>query len=614
MKSLRYKIGLGYFSLLCVFLVTSVVLLYYFSQVSTSVSRILSGNVRSVVAAQYMVRALERQENALRVLLATRDTVARARIESDEQEFHRWFQIAAGSVAVPEEQPIINSIAVDYRSFVSATDSLYSLLRSARTRRGASQFHETSVQPILNKLKRSCFRLLEMNQDGIMATDQRVRQLSEDASKVVYITAVLVVLLSLGATIQFTRSVLRPAEKLTQMVRQIAQGQLDQKIESTTDDEIGELSREFNKMTERLRQYEELNIAQLIAEKKKSEAIVESMADPLIVTDQQKRLVLMNQAAKSMLHIRWDDWYNKPIDDVVQDETLGKLLGENALHHEAGKEQDALLTLVKEGKMFYFRARRTTITNERGEVQGVVTLFQDVTRFKNLDQLKSDFIAAVSHELRTPLTSLNMSLDIFSNEILGSINERQRDLLLTAKDDAERLTKLVKELLELARLESGRYKMVKQSIDVHDLVDAGLKPLRLPLREKQIGLDIHVDSAVQHIVGDEQHLSWVLTNLVSNALRYTQALGQITLDVRRENSMVRFTVEDTGRGIPPDALDSIFERFVQINHPNDSTPGGVGLGLAIARQVVEAHGGRIWVESEVGKGSRFHFTIPQAEA
>lgn len=611
MKSLRFKIGVGYFILLCIIVFTSVVVLYNFSQVSNSVSGILIGNVQSVVAAENMVRAFERQENALITLLVKRDSLSRQAFITNRDEFLRWYQIATGSIALPAEPVILDSILATYKRYVLAAETVLRLFRGKLTEQRAYQVQETTLRPLGSTLKQYCFELLEVNQDGILAKDQQVREVAERSSRVVYITTILAVLLSVGAAIQFTRSVLRPAEKLTQTVRRIAQGQLNQKIDITTDDEIGELSREFNKMTERLRRYEEINIAQLIAEKKKTEAIVESIADPLIVTNGSDRLVLMNQAAIELLNIRQDAWYNKPLGEVVHDEYWQQLLHGGTTYQPTPKEREVLLTLVKDGKTFYFRPRQTTITTQRGEIQGVVTLFQDVTKFKNLDQLKSDFIATVSHELRTPLTSLNMSLDIFANGLLGPVNERQRDLLATAKDDAERLTKLVKELLELARLESGHDTMVKEAITPQQLIETGLKPLRLPLREKQIELDIQVDQRITELQGDPQHLSWVLTNLISNALRYTDPGGRVTIAVQPDNEMILFTVSDTGRGIPPDALESIFEKFIQIKQGNDTTPGSVGLGLAIARQVVEAHGGRIWVESELGKGSKFHFTLPR---
>jgi signal transduction histidine kinase len=227
--------------------------------------------------------------------------------------------------------------------------------------------------------------------------------------------------------------------------------------------------------------------------------------------------------------------------------------------------------------------------------------------------MKSEFIATVSHELRTPLTSINMAVDILSREVLGKVNEPQRDMLVTAKDDCERLTKLVKELLDMSRLESGKYELKNEKINLRSVVEEALKPLRLQFREKGIHLETEIPHTMPAVPGDEQQLSWVVTNLVSNALRYTPADGTVTVHSDLLEDSVRISVKDSGRGIPPDAVEVIFDKFVQIKQSTDATPGSVGLGLAIAKEVVEAHGGRIWVESSMGQGSTFFFTIPRSE-
>jgi signal transduction histidine kinase len=224
--------------------------------------------------------------------------------------------------------------------------------------------------------------------------------------------------------------------------------------------------------------------------------------------------------------------------------------------------------------------------------------------------MKSDFMATVSHEFRTPLTSLNMGIDILLQGLLGNLGAQQNELLASAKADCERLTKLVKELLNLSRLESGKYQMKKEPVNLQALIDESLKHLRMPFRVKEIEFETVIDASVPDFPGDREQLSWVLTNLVSNALRYTAAGGKVTISAGRENGAIQISVADSGRGIPAEALDSIFEKFVQVRQSTESTPGSVGLGLAIAKEVIEAHGGKIWVKSEVGKGSTFVFTIP----
>jgi signal transduction histidine kinase len=203
-----------------------------------------------------------------------------------------------------------------------------------------------------------------------------------------------------------------------------------------------------------------------------------------------------------------------------------------------------------------------------------------------------------------------MGIDILSQEVVGSVNQRQKDLLVAAKDDSERLRKLVKELLDLSKLESGKYEMKKELVDFRRLVADAVRPLRLPFEEKRIHLEIDVPENLPALSADSHQLNWVITNLLSNALRWTDTGGRVQLTAKEENQSLLVTVADTGQGIPEENLEIVFDKFVQLKSSTETTPGSVGLGLAIAREVVEAHGGRIWIESTVGVGSTFFFTLP----
>jgi len=274
------------------------------------------------------------------------------------------------------------------------------------------------------------------------------------------------------------------------------------------------------------------------------------------------------------------------------------------------ENRDPLFAFVRNNVTMYFRPRQAQIVDEQGNIQGIVTLLQDVTRFKDLDRMKSEFIATVSHELRTPLTSLSMGIDILSQGVVGAVNQRQRELLAAAKDDSERLRKLVRDLLDLSKLESGKYEMKKEFVDFRRLVAEAIRPLRLLFEEKQIQLKFDVPERLPALFADSHQLIWVVTNLLSNALRFTDTGGSVHLIAEEEEDRLLVTVSDTGHGIPREHQETVFDKFVQVKNPTETTPGSVGLGLAIAREVVEAHGGRIWLESTVGVGSTFYFTLP----
>jgi two-component system, NtrC family, sensor histidine kinase KinB len=629
MSSLRYKMGFSYFLLVCVSLASSVVALYNFLELKSSVGQLMRENYQSVLAAEHMSKAIEEQNQAQEALfivavplggtrpvptnLADELSSTKSVFNKNRDDFILWYRQATDSVKVAQKPPVLDSIFVRYKIYLADSDSLFKIL-DARLKRGiARDFQQRVLKPVVATLRGQCSRFLQFNQAAINSADQRAQEASNNSAFAVLFTSVFAIVLILFASVQISRTIIRPAEKLTEAARRIGKGQLNQKIDITTNDEIGELGSEFNKMTERLRTYEEMNVSQLIVEKKKSEAIVASIPDPVIMTDEENKVLLMNQAAERLLNIKGRDWKEKPLNQIVSDKRWLNLLSGGGVNAEELGNRDTLLSIQQPDRQtLYFRPRQTTIVDESKNILGVVTLLQDVTRFKNLDRMKSEFIATVSHELRTPLTSINMAIDILSQEVLGKVNEPQRDMLATAKDDCDRLTKLVKELLDLSRLESGKYELKREQINLRSLVEEALKPLRLQFREKGIHLETEIPPTIPEVPGDQQQLSWVVTNLVSNALRYTPADGVVTICSDLIDDSVRVSVRDSGRGIPAEAVEVIFDKFVQVKQSSDATPGSVGLGLAIAKEVVEAHGGKIWVESSVGRGSTFFFTIPRS--
>lgn len=616
MTSLRYKIGFSYFVIVIIGLATSAFAVYSFSNLRDTFSLMLHDNYESVRAAQNMFKALGGEENA-QLSMLIQDNDAYFQFSTNRSNFLGWLEKAKQGSLNDREKIVLGRIIQDSYRYTQLTDSLYHLLQMKRQTTAATEFRTKLIIPVAKSLKDGCFEYLEINQDAMTLTEDKLNQTASDATLTVITISIVAVFLSFFTSIRFSRSIILPAEKLTRSVRNISSGQLNQKIDLNTDDEIGELSREFNKMTERLRTYEQMNIQQLIAEKKKSETIVENIADPVIVTDKNGVLVLMNQAAAAVFDVRGTDWQGKFVREVVGNQSWAEMLELGGTRRIEQEHRDPLFAFTRNDLKLYFRPRQAHIVDEHGYIQGVVTLLQDVTRFKNLDRMKSEFIATVSHELRTPLTSLSMGIDILSQEVIGSVNQRQKDLLVAAKDDSERLRKLVKELLDLSKLESGKYEMKKEFVDFRRLVTDAVRPLSLPFEEKHIRLELTIPEHLPAFSADSHQLAWVITNLLSNALRYTDTGGKVQLTAREEKQGLFVTVADTGHGISQENLETVFDKFVQVKSSTETTPGSVGLGLAIAREVVEAHGGRIWVESQVGIGSTFFFTIPavlQAEA
>jgi NtrC-family two-component system sensor histidine kinase KinB len=236
---------------------------------------------------------------------------------------------------------------------------------------------------------------------------------------------------------------------------------------------------------------------------------------------------------------------------------------------------------------------------------------RDVTRLTELDRLKSEFVMTASHELRTPLTSIGMSIKLLLEKSMEKLDEKERQLLLVAHEDLERLKTLVNNLLDLSKIEAGRMEMEFENISIDNLCQNAADVLKTQIDAKGVHFTLDLQPHLPNVKADANKIIWVLTNLISNALRYTDSGRHIRLSAERIGPYVHVSVTDNGPGIPFEAQSKIFDKFVQIK--SDRALGGSGLGLTICREIVRAHGGTIWLDSTPGEGSTFTFTLPIVE-
>lgn len=619
-KTIRAKIVWTFAVLVVLNLTSSYWAIYNFYAIATGVSTIIRENYQSVLAAENMVKSLERQDNAL--LVASQGEMPSADSSLTENRdlfkqytenrdlFFYWYDAAVKAVGSTEQEPVRDSIQAAYRRYTLVGDSMSARIKQGAFE-GAQDYYFRRVRPVSDELRTLCFRLFEINQQGFARVQIQTHSLANQTAFASLMASIVGLILSIIATAWLIRSFITPAELLTDRVKQIGAGKVDLKIDVLSDDEIGQLSREFNKMTERLRQYDEMNIDKILAEKRKSEVIVDSIADGLIMTDATLRVIHVNKVIADLFGIDELASIGKDLRAVIPDARLLGLISQSARANGELQEQSiTFLQFERNGETLYFRPKLTTLRDREGRLFGIVALLQDITQFKELDRMKSEFIATVSHEFRTPVTSINMSIDILNQELLGPLTARQKDLVTSAKEDCHRLTKLARELLQLAKIESGRIQLHEEELQIAEVIGSSLHPLQIQFQEKNVRLVTDLQPDLPPLRADEQQVSWVITNLVTNALKHTPAGGTVTVSGRRDGESLRVEVQDTGVGIPREFLAKVFDKFVQVKQSSDTTPGSVGLGLAIAKEIVEMYGGRIWADSEVGKGSTFAFVLP----
>jgi two-component system, NtrC family, sensor histidine kinase KinB len=606
-NSIRFRISLGFIILVAISILITIWAIINFNRLGSSVDQIIRENYLSVVAAENMVRSLEVEDNALIALLTDQ---SRSNVDIYQQtkiDFFQWLQKTQERASHPLQHKLLDTIQIQHRRYEELADTLIMFIFDPQLNQIARTYQFGTIRPMNENLKQNCFRLIEMNQQEMFELDKRARQISSEATYAVLIASLIAVALAIIASAQFTRSLVEPAERLTETVRKIGRGRLDLKIDVLTNDEFGELSREFNKMTERLRKFEELNIEKILEEKQKSETLVQNITDAIIVCDNQNRIILINDAARRLFKVGKDDVNGLDLSKIIFDEKVKNIF----INPKSSTYlQQPYLLLKTDSNDVYVRPKISEIPLPGGETLGNVLILQDVTQFRELDRMKSEFMATVSHEFRTPLTSINMSVDILKQEIVGNLNKEQQDLIHSTKQDAERLTKLVRELLELSKLESGKFQLRRELVSINEIITDTIKPILLPFKEQSVELKLNLSDNIPKIIGDSQQLGWVISNLVNNGLKYTSKNGTVEITTFVSEDKIFVSVRDTGKGISKENINKIFDKFVQIKESMETTPGSVGLGLAIAKEIVQAYGGEITVESEIEQGSVFTFTIP----
>jgi NtrC-family two-component system sensor histidine kinase KinB len=404
----------------------------------------------------------------------------------------------------------------------------------------------------------------------------------------------------------------RPLRHLVKGAKAVASGHYDIEISDKSSDELGRLAGEFNEMARKLKGYHDLNIGQLVAEKKKSEAIISGIDDGIVVFDADFHVLDINPAGARALGFAPEAARGRHVLEVLKDERLFRRMRETAESGEPSgvEEEENVITIVQGETAGHYQYRIAPIGSEAGARRRVVLHLRDITRLKELDRLKSEFVMTASHELRTPLTSIGMGIELLKESAGGKLGPEEQKLLEAAHEEIQRLKALVNDLLTLSKIESGRIGMEFEPASLPALFDKIVADLKIQAERKAVDLSWRAPESLPPAKADVHKIAWVLTNLVGNALNFTAAGGFIRLSAEQIGPLVYIRVQDNGCGIPVEYQSRIFDKFVQVRDHNGGETSG--LGLAISREIIRAHGGTIWVDSEPGEGSTFTFTLPAA--
>ncbi|HBE78889.1 MAG TPA: histidine kinase, partial [Firmicutes bacterium] len=326
-----------------------------------------------------------------------------------------------------------------------------------------NDFYLNRLLPQFAKTKQACYGLLNINQSHMVRADNRAKSDAQEAIFSTTLVSILALLLALLFGYRISAVIITPTLKLTKQAKRIGEGCLDETIEVETKDEIGRLAEEFNRMTLRLREFDKHNIEKLIAERRRANAIVRSIPDPLIVVDADYRIIAINSSAEKLFAIKEKQVKGIHILEVINNEAIFNALKESAGTHLPVKAttMDSAMTLTVNNVIRYYLLESTPVDDKEGNLIGMVVFMGDVTQLMEIDRIKSDFVSTASHEFRTPLTSITLSAGLLLDGTVGIPNEKQAQLLEVIQEDCNRLNNLVSELLDLSRMESGKIVMRK---------------------------------------------------------------------------------------------------------------------------------------------------------
>lgn len=571
---IKTKLGLGIGFLFILIVILILLGIIFTNQIAGNTRNILAQNNKSI-------------EYARRMLLAA-DNLSVS--DSAMHEFGNYLLLQQSNITEAGEGILTSRISMNFEKLRTGTGN----------------------PADLRNIRNDLYDLMALNMGAIENKSEIAISKAKTAILIISITGTICFIIAFTLLVNLPGSIMEPINELTGSIKEIAAKNYSHRVTFERKDELGVLARSFNVMAEKLEEYNNSNLAILMMEKKRIDTLINNMHEPVFGLDENGKIIFMNNEAFKVSGLRKEDAIGRPSQEIAVNNDLIRSLirelvkpGNNAISNEP-------LKIYTDDKESYFEKEIITITitptaESNSRYIGDVIILKNITSFKELDSAKTNFIATVSHELKTPLSSILMSLELLEHERIGILNPEQQQLIESVKDDGKRLLRITGELLNLTQVETGKIQLNIQPSQPGEIVRYAVETIKKQADVENIAIETRCDENAGQVYADLDKTSWVLTNLLSNAVRYSYPNSKVILSVKPVKAKMHFSVQDFGQGIDPRYREQIFNRYFRIP---GSDKKGTGLGLAISKEFIEAQGGEIYYESEPGKGSIFSFTLP----
>lgn len=604
MLGIRQKLALGFGGILVTVGVIGTLTITQITQLGEAIDVILRENYRSVIACQEMKESLERIDSGVLFFFAGNGPEGQRHIDENTTRFVSALKTEIGNVTLPGEQAKAAELS---RLFGDFSERLTLVTAPDRTDSQRKEAYFNTVHPVFQKMKVLAQEILELNQANMVAANNHARQLAESAQTRIVLAIVLCAAIAILFLFFIQRWILGPISALIESTNEIRRGNLDLVLDTKSRDEIGHLSESFNSMTSALRAVRKHDRMNFLRTKRATEEVFKALPAAIAVLDLDGNIEVATETAERHFGMKPGLTVRELGMDWLTHLTAQALREGRSVE---GKGSERWIQQFIDGREYFFHPMAVPIPvgPKVPEVTGVAIMLNDVTQVHEQRELKRGVVATVSHQLKTPLQSLRMSIHLLLEERVGTLNEQQMELASAAREESERLKEMLDDLLDLDRIESDRSRIQTGSVAPITLAREGITPFLTEAKGKGVTLVNAVHEDLPDVLAEPSRIRHVFGNLIANALRFTQPGGTITVSACTEGSSVQFSVEDTGTGVAPEHVNRLFERFFRV--PGQDEKSGVGLGLSIVKEIIEAHGGTVSAQSEIGTGTRVSFTLP----
>lgn len=565
---------------------------YYIKELSANSKTVIKDNIRTLA---YMQKMDDDFDGIQSFLISLSDSSISDSVKSSLIDVNSLLNFQKANITEPGENNLTRELTSQINQFKNAIDS--------------NTLDKNRLEAQISRINQLITTIYNLNENAIIQKNEKVNHTSDEVFLYMLIFSISGIVIGILFTLSMPYVITEPINEFSQAIRKVAQGIYSVSIPVKRNDEFGELASSFNKMATKLSEYEQSNYAEILAEKKRLNTVIDEFSEAVIGLDENKIILFVNQKALKLLGLKRNTIIGKYAPDIASSNKLLQTLIDDLMisNNSPGDQVYSPVKIAENNTEKLYSKEIINITQSptgesREVLIGHVILLQDITRFAAKDKAKTRFIATLSHELKTPVAAVDMGSSLLLNQKSGTLTNEQREWVNVIKQNNDRIKRIINEVLDISKIESGLITVSIQEVNLIEILDAAINGVKPFANEKNISILLSGSEKSNLIRSDVQKSIWILNNILTNAIRYSSKNSKIEIKVSDSPYFMKVSVIDEGIGILPRDKKLIFEPYHK--SPN-SEPEGSGLGLAISKEFIEAMGGKIGVKSEVGKGSEF---------